>query len=137
MSTIRPNREQFRQLGQSGEMGPVVMLNLLKFKDAAEGEASPGEKAYQRYGDAAVAMIEERGGRVLWQGRADQVLIGDPAEDWDTVVLVEYPSRQSFIEMVSNPDYMKAHEHREAGLERTIVLACTPVVDRANGEAQL
>ena len=82
-------------------------------------------------------MLAERGGRVVWQGRADQTLIGDPAEDWDTVALVEYPSRRSFIEMVSNPDYMKAHAHREAGLERTIVIACTPVLDRTKEEAQL
>jgi len=137
MSSIRPNPEQFRQLAQSPEKGVVVMLNLLKFKRAAEGETGSGEEAYRRYGDAAVAMIEERGGRVLWQGRADQVLIGDPVENWDTVVLVEYPSRQSFIEMVSKPDYMKAHEDREAGLERTIVVACTPVLDRTKEDAQL
>jgi uncharacterized protein (DUF1330 family) len=136
MSAIRPNVEQFRQLAQSAEKGPVVMLNLLKFKRTAEGETGSGEEAYRRYGDTAVAMIEERGGRVIWQARADQVLIGDPAEDWDTVALVEYPSRQSFIEMVSNPDYMKAHEHREAGLERTIVIACKPVLDRTKEEAQ-
>jgi len=130
MSAIRPNPEQFRQLAESPQKGAVVMLNLLKFKRTAEGETGSGQEAYQRYGDAAVAMIEARSGRVIWQGRADQVLIGDPAEDWDIVALVEYPSRQSFIEMVSNPDYMKAHEHREAGLERTIVIACTPVLDR-------
>jgi uncharacterized protein (DUF1330 family) len=53
-------------------------------------------------------------------------LIGDADEDWDTVLLVEYPSRKAFIEMVSRPDYMKSHEHREAGLERTIVIACSP-----------
>lgn len=132
MRGIRPNPEQFQQLAQSPEQGTVVMLNLLKFKGIAVGEAGSGEEAYRRYGDAAVAMVEERGGRVLWQGRVGQVLIGDPAEDWDTVVLVEYPSRKSFIEMVSDPRYMMEHSHREAGLERTIVVACTPVVNRLN-----
>jgi len=135
MSGIRPNADQFQQLARSTEKGAVVMLNLLKFKNTAEGEGGSGEEAYRRYGDVAVRMVEERGGRVIWQGRADQVLIGDPAQDWDTVVLVEYPSRQQFIEMVSNPEYMKAHSHREAGLERTTVIACTPVLDRAKNEA--
>jgi uncharacterized protein (DUF1330 family) len=130
MSAIRPNAEQFGQLAESEEKGPVVMVNLLKFKREAEGTTGSGQEAYQRYGDIAVAMVEERGGRVIWQGRADQILIGDPARDWDVVALVEYPSRQSFIEMVSNADYQKAHSHREAGLERTIVVACTPVTDR-------
>ena len=127
MSAIRPNAEQFQQLAQSREKGTVVMLNLLKFRHSAEGEAGSGADAYRRYSEAAVRMVEERGGRVIWQGRADQVLIGDPSQDWDTVVLVEYPSRQRFIEMVSDHDYMKEHSHREAGLERTIVIACTPV----------
>jgi uncharacterized protein (DUF1330 family) len=136
MSSIRPNPEQFRQLAESTETGTVVMLSLLKFKLRAADETSSGQEAYQRYGEAAVTMIEERGGRVLWQGRADQVLIGNPDEHWDTVVLMEYPSRKAFLEMVSNPDYIKAHGHREAGLERTIVIACTPVTTRTTKETQ-
>ena len=125
MSAIRPNREQFAELAGSSETGPVVMLNLLKFKTSATGEAGSGADAYKRYGDAAVEMVEEQGGRILWQGRADQILIGDPAQDWDSVVLVEYPSRTAFIDMVSKPKYEEAHEHREAGLERTVLVAMT------------
>ena len=127
MSAISPNYEQFQQLAQSPEKGTVVMLNLLKFKERASGPtADSGGEAYRRYGDAAVKMIEEMGGRVLWAGRGDQILIGDPEQDWDQVVLVEYPSRQAFVEMVSRQDYQQAHKDREAGLERTIVVACTP-----------
>jgi uncharacterized protein (DUF1330 family) len=72
-------------------------------------------------------MVEERGGRLLWSGQAQQVLIGDPAADWDVVALVEYPSRSAFIEMVSSPEYLQAHADREAALERTIVVACSPM----------
>jgi uncharacterized protein (DUF1330 family) len=124
-SSIRPNREQFAALASGPDEGPVVMLNLLKFKARADGEAGSGADAYRRYGDAAVKMVEEQGGRVLWQGRADQMLIGDPAQAWDSVVLVEYPSRKAFIEMVTKPKYEEAHEHREAGLERTNLIAMT------------
>jgi uncharacterized protein (DUF1330 family) len=125
MSAIRPNREQFAALAASTDTGPVVMLNLLKFKAKATGEDGSGEDAYKRYGDEAVKLVEEQGGRILWQGRADQILIGDPARDWDSVVLVEYPSRKAFIDMVSKPKYEEAHEHREAGLERTELVAMT------------
>ena len=100
-TSIRPNKEQFVELASSPDEGPVVMLNLLKFKARAEGEDGSGADAYKRYGEAAVKMVEEQGGRVLWQGRADQILIGDPEQDWDSVVLVEYPSRKAFIEMVT------------------------------------
>ena len=57
------------------------------------------------------------------------VIAGAP----DSVVLVEYPSRQAFLEMVARPDYLKSHEHRESGLERTVVLACTPTAPAAQG----
>jgi uncharacterized protein (DUF1330 family) len=129
MSAIRPNRDQFAALAGAPDEGPVTMLNLLKFKPrAGDGEGS-GREAYGRYGDAVVKMVEDRGGRLLWAGSADQILIGDPAQDWDWVALVQYPSRKAFIEMVTQPEYEQAHEHREAGLERTILIAMTERVN--------
>jgi len=133
MSRITPNREQFEQLALAPDEGPVVMLNLLKFKAAAADGSGSGADAYRRYGKAAVEMVEERGGKVLWAGRGDQILIGDPGEDWDQIVLVEYPSRRAFIEMVTTPEYTDAHEHREQGLERTVLVACSPSLDRLGG----
>ena len=125
MSAIRPNKAQFLELMEAPDEGPVTMLNLLKFKPAPDGTGATGASEYAKYGDAAVQMVEARGGKVLWMGRADQILIGDPAEDWDSIALVQYPSRKAFIEMTSTKDYDAAHEHRASGLERTLVLACT------------
>jgi uncharacterized protein (DUF1330 family) len=125
LSAIRPNRDQVKELMAAPDTGPVVMLNLLKFKErASEGDGSGGD-AYRKYGDSVTKMVEQRGGKVLWSGKAEQVLIGDAAEGWDAVALVEYPSRKAFIEMTSTKEYDSAHEHREAGLERTIVIACS------------
>lgn len=126
---IVPNREQFEALAASTDPAPVVMLNLLKFRASADGEKGSGADAYGRYAASATKMVEAQGGKVLWLGRAEQVVIGDPAEDWDAVALVEYPSRRAFVEMVSRPDYGEAHKHREAGLQRTVLLACRPVGD--------
>ncbi|HYM14640.1 MAG TPA: DUF1330 domain-containing protein [Dehalococcoidia bacterium] len=123
MSAIRPNAEQFGQFAAvaAEKGGPVVMLNLLKFKPDG------GARSHGEYGAAARGLVAKQGGRVLYMGRCDQVLIGDAArEDWDAIAVVEYPSRQAFIDMVSRPDYQQAHEHREAGLERTVLIATTP-----------
>jgi uncharacterized protein (DUF1330 family) len=120
MSAITPNADQFRELASSTDDGPVVMLNLLKFK------SGDGAREYDQYGGVAQKMVGEQGGRVLYVGRCDQVLIGDASEGWDAIALVEYPSRKAFIEMVSRKDYQAAHTHREAGLERTVLLAITP-----------
>ena len=130
MSAIVPNLEQFQQFAASPDTGPVVMLNLLKFKVRTDGEEESGAEAYSRYGDAVVKLVEAQGGRVLWTGRADQILIGDPSQDWDAVALVWYPSRKAFADMVTTKEYQEAHVHRERGLARTVVIACTPMIDR-------
>jgi uncharacterized protein (DUF1330 family) len=79
-------------------------------------------------------MVEDRGGRVIWTGRPEHVLIGNTDTDaWDLVALVSYPSRSAFIEMVTSPSYEQAHEHRERGLDRTVLLACEPLLDALGG----
>ncbi|HWS45560.1 MAG TPA: DUF1330 domain-containing protein [Acidimicrobiia bacterium] len=121
MSAIRPNQAQFLELMNAPDEGPVVMLNLLKFKPRA------GAAEYNKYGSSAVKMVEDRGGKLLWMGKVDQTLIGDiDADDWDAIALVQYPNRKAFIEMTASQEYGAAHEHRESGLERTVLLACTP-----------
>ena len=122
MSAISPNRDQFKALAEAAarDDGKVVMLNLLKYKRGG------GSGEYRQYGDAVTSMVERTGGHLLYLGRCDQVLIGDDTNEWDAIALVEYPNRQAFIDMVSQPDYQKAHEHREAGLERTVLLATSP-----------
>ena len=127
MSSITPNREAFVRLAQADDSVPVVMLNLLKFKDRSDDGARTGQQEYGAYARDVTKMVEERGGRLVWSGRPEQVLIGDDAQEWDMVALVEYPSRKAFIEMVSSPDYMKSHEHREGGLERTVLIAMREV----------
>ncbi len=127
---ITPNQDQLVRLAADAQAntGEVVMLNLLKYKaSAGDGEGGSGEDAYSRYAERALRMVEEQGGRVLWLGRPDQVLIGDTdADTWDAVALVSYPSRRHFIDMVSRTEYQEAHTHREGGLERTVLLAMTP-----------
>lgn len=132
---ISPNADQFAELVAHPDDGPVVMLNLLKFKAVADpptdgggvaGES--GAEAYARYGETATRLVTERGGKIIWAGTADQILIGDPDQDWDMIALVQYPSRAAFVDMVSQPEYMEAHEDRERGVERTIVVACTPLL---------
>jgi uncharacterized protein (DUF1330 family) len=86
------------------------MLNLLAFK------ADGGRERYLEYGDAALPLLEKAGGRVLFQGEASPVALG--AESWDLVLLVEYPTRGAFLEMVSSPEYLEIVHLRTEALER-------------------
>lgn len=120
MSEIVPSRDALKALARSSDTGVVVMLNLLKFK----GEE--GAKAYNRYGAVVSKMVEALGGRILYSGRAAEMLVGDTT--WDAVVLVEYPSRKAFLQMVSSPEYLAVHHEREQGLERAVLYATSPTM---------
>jgi uncharacterized protein (DUF1330 family) len=79
-------------------------------------------------------MVEARGGKLIWTGQPEQVLIGDTdADAWDVVALVSYPSRAAFIDMVTSPSYGEAHADRERGLDRTVLLACEPMSTTLSG----
>ena len=128
---IGPTKEQIQALLDSDLEAPVVMLNLLKFAERAGGDRGDGDSgqsgrdSYTRYGDRVRSMLEKVGGRILWQGRPDSVVIGGDADDWDAVILVEYPSRKAFIDMTSSPKYEEVSKDRTAGLADSRLIAMT------------
>ena len=73
MIALYPTPEQIQELLKGPADQPVVMLNLLRFKDrASEPDADlSGEEAYMRYASDMTRYVTERGGRVIWTGRID------------------------------------------------------------------
>jgi hypothetical protein len=133
MSAVIPTPQQIQRLLETGPEGPIVMVNLLKYRakavyapERAESKENlSGIEAYRRYGMVALQHVVGLGGSVVWGGPQKMVIVGDDsANDWDEVVCVRYPSREAFLTMTQNPDYLAAHYHREAGLERTALLCC-------------
>lgn len=104
----RLNQEGFlAYAGRAGDGTPVVMLNLLRFKP--EG----GRERYEEYGTAVAPLLEKAGGQVRFLGQsALPLLSGGP---WDLVLLVEYPTRQAFLDMIGSEEYQGiAHLRTEA-----------------------
>lgn len=124
---VTPTTEQLAALAGSPEEGPVVMLNLLRYRDeASDGSGRTGREAYLQYGVLVIEMVLDRGGSVVFQGSADEMVIGPSDEAWDDVVLVRYPSRAAFLDMVTSEAYRAAHVHRAAALADSRLLAMTP-----------
>ena len=108
------NSELISSLSDSG---PVVMVNMLRLKDRA---------AYQRYSELTMPLIKARGGTVLWAGNGEAVAFGDSSADsWDYVVLVRYPSRAAFLDMVRSAEYVSANVHREQAVAKHAIMACS------------
>ncbi len=102
------NQEGFAAYSaRADEQTPVVMLNLLAFKP--EG----GRERYEEYGAGVAPLLERAGGRIVWLGAPAAPLLGEGG--WDLVVLVEYPTRRAFLEMIGSPEYQEiAHLRTEA-----------------------
>ncbi len=130
---LHPTAEQISQLTQAHDDRPIVMLNLLRFKEHADGIdlGVSGAEAYARYSEAVEPFLAGVGGRLLSAVRARQSVIGPPEPEWDLVLLVEYPSRAKFIEMATNPEYLKIHAHREAALADSRLVACEQLSEDA------
>ena len=72
-------------------------------------------------------MLEARGAGFIVYATAEQTVIGPADEEWDEMILVQYPSRAAFIDMITSADYLAAHVHREAGLADSRLVATTRI----------
>ena len=109
--------------------GPVWMVNLMNYRAVAQyddGRKSviSGREADDLY--APVDILADIGAKPVFFGDVDQQLLGDTPV-WDRVAVVKYPTRKSFIDMQSRPDFAEAHKHKDAGMAETIVMGCQPM----------
>jgi len=123
MGSVEPDAERMQAFaGQLEKEGPIVMVNLLRYRDQAlyppDAAAAPcsGREAYQRYSEVALRTVGEVGGDLVYLGRVAVSVIAPGGEEWDDVALVRYPSRRAFIEMISRADYQAGAVHRTAAL---------------------
>ena len=133
--SVLPTEQQVADLIASADDGPVVMLNLLRFKERADGidEGISGAEAYARYSAATEPFLRGVGGRLRAALQAQGTVIGPEGGEWDLILLVEYPSRAKFMEMASDPEYLKIHAHREAALADSRLIACSDLTEAALG----
>ncbi len=110
--------EQFAALAARPPDAPVVMINLMQFR------ADGGRESYLRYTREVAPHLRRVGAAVRYAGALPSVVIGDGEKPWwDAIIVVEYPSPAAFLDMVSNEEYLKVHEHRAAGLDRGDLIA--------------
>jgi len=91
--------------------------NVLKFRQKTEAGNETGIEAYMRYGLNALPFIKKHGAQLIWRGQVKSTLIGDDQDQAHVVLLVRYPALQNFIEMTSDPEYVKISKDRTIALE--------------------
>ena len=128
-----PDSEQIRALRRASAGDPIVMVNLLKFRDKAQypdGRDAhlSGREAYNRYGIEVAKLVRAIGGKVLFTGDVTFLTIGQVEHLWDEVALAQYPSRAAFLEMAMSPECQEIAVHREAGLEGQLNIETSPTL---------
>ena len=79
MGHIDPTKEVFAQFRANDRPGPIHMLNLVRLRAQAaypDGRKATGAEAYAAYGRESGPVFERLGGRIVWQGRFELMLIG-------------------------------------------------------------
>ena len=116
---INPRGADLEQFLAEDPGGPVVMLNLLRFADG-------GRESYGTYSRAIEQTFLPRyGGEVVYAGDGASLLVAEEGQAWDAVVLVRYPSRQAFSQMVADPEYQEFSHNRTQALTEAVLQPTT------------
>jgi len=122
MSQRPLNNDEIQKMMQQPDDNPVVMINLLKFKaETANGES--GKAVYLQYMKQAAPLLAKVGGRLVWKGTVENYIVAGESDRWDQVLLVEYPSRAAFLELINMPEFQTIQVLRSEALEDTVLIS--------------
>jgi uncharacterized protein (DUF1330 family) len=116
---VDPTGQDLKHFLADDPGGPVVMLNLLRFKE-------DGRAGYEEYARRIQPFLENIGASVLFVGDLSTVLVAPEDHDWDAILIVRYPSRQAFSSMVADPNYQEITGLRTEALEEAVLQAAIP-----------
>ena len=129
MQYVDPTKATFAAFRDNDRDGPIHMLNLVRFRENAaypDGRDVTGAQAYADYGRESYPVFSKLGGRIVWRGGFELMLIGPTEEKWDECFIAEYPSVSAFVEMVRDPVYREAVKHRQAAVIDSRLIRMTP-----------
>ena len=126
---VDPTKEAFAAFRARDRAGPIHMLNLVRFREKADYpdlRDMTGAQAYAAYGRDSYPVFSRLGGRIVWRGSFELMLIGPGEEKWDECFVAEYPSVAAFVAMLRDPVYREAVKHRQAAVLDSRLIRLTP-----------
>ena len=112
---VDPRGEDLKRYLKQDPGGPVVMLNLLKYRPG-------GEQSYRAYSAALKDYLPSIGAEVLYVGDCSTVLVAPAGWDWDALLIV----RQAFSAIVADPAYQAVTHLRTDALTEAVLQATVP-----------
>ena len=121
-NSVHPTKEQMEGFLEGDTDTPIAMVNLLKFREKAiypdkRDTNLTGEEAYAIYTQEVEQHLLNVGGRPIFGGNIERLMLGEVEDLWDSVAIAEYPNKNAMINMFISPEYLESEKHRSAGLE--------------------
>jgi len=104
--------ERFRK-GDNGR--PFVLVQLLRFTER-------GRDKYLQYSATAQPILRALGGQVLYAGECVEPLAAVEGQAWDAIVVVRYPSRSAYVQMLGDPGFRAIADLRRGALREAVFL---------------
>lgn len=107
VSYFEPTNEAFTAAMEFLGDGPFTMLNLFRLRDVPDFSGYPemepetpmtSHELFYRYIVHMDTLLEKVGAKRIFLADSGPLLIGPSGERWDVIQMVEYPSKQAFIE---------------------------------------
>jgi uncharacterized protein (DUF1330 family) len=127
---IDPTKQAFAEFRANDRAGPIHMLNLMRLRARAnypDGRRATGAEAYAAYGHESGPVFVRLGGKIVWRGTFEQMVIGPSEKRWDLCFIAEYPSVAAFVGMIRDPVYREAVKHRQAAVEDSRLIRLAPL----------
>jgi uncharacterized protein (DUF1330 family) len=118
MASVDPTGQDLKRLLAEDDGQPIVMLNLLKF-------TQDGRASYEKYAGDIMPFLDRVSATVVYLGDASTSLVAPDTFDFDAVLLVRYPSRRAFCDMVADPEYQQITHLRTQALSSAVLQATT------------
>lgn len=121
------NEVQLRRMVEidAADDGPFHMVNLIKFKEKADYADGRETDLTGREADALYApqeFLDGIGAVIVFVGAVESNLITRDGTEWEQIGIVRYPSRALFLEMVQNEEFRARAIHKDAGVEKSLVI---------------
>ena len=120
-NAVSPTAAQIEGFLAPEPVGPIYMVNLVKFKEHAEYEdgretSLSGREAYTLYATEVAKVITQVGRKLTFGADVVRLMLVEVAELWDQVAIAMYPSRAAMFQIIQLPEYAEISTHRAAGL---------------------
>ncbi len=124
-----------RAWGEADDSNPVYMINLMGYYDQLKQipglppfKGTPA-RANELYEESAIPRLLELGAYPLVAGEAQGVqspdrveLLGEAGNDnLQRILVVRYPNRRAFFELLSDPGYLDVMPYKFASMNTTLV----------------